>query len=144
MTTLAAAIYERKGTLFVLARHQTKAGFWIDDNDVVTLSGPSAEELGCAVKVALAGSQEGVPTPSPAARVSKPLLTAAGVGSWATFMKASKHVGVWSNEDALELTPYRSKGARGGFEQQPSVALPRELPALALGQVILEALSRAG
>jgi hypothetical protein len=63
------------------------------------------DELGRAIEQALARSQEGVPTPPPDARIDKPLLAAAGVRSWTTFMKLSKHVSVVSDGSLLKVTP---------------------------------------
>jgi len=138
-----AAIYERKGTLFVTASHQTKAGFWIDDDHVVCLRQPTHDELGCAIETALDRSQNGVPTPPPDARIDKPLLAAAGVGSWATFMKLSQHVSVVSDGISLKVTPHRNLGSKEGFEPEPDLEVPSADSPSDLGQIVAELLSRA-
>lgn len=138
-----AAIYERKGQLFVTASHKTAAGFWIDDEQVACLSQPSHDELGRAIEQALARSQEGVPTPPPDARIDKPLPAAAGVRSWTTFMKLSKHVSVVSDGSLLKVTPYRNLGSKEGFEPEPDIAVPSANSASALGQIVADLLSRA-
>jgi hypothetical protein len=136
------AVYERKSTLFVTADHRTKAGFWIGDEQVISLNGPTAEELGQAIEEALARSKDGVPTPPPTARFDRPLLKAAGVGSWSTFMKLSRHVSVSSSDGILKITPYRNLGGKGGFEPGPeSVSLELALPP-AIGQLVLDLLAR--
>ncbi|MDB5677691.1 hypothetical protein [Sphingomonas bacterium] len=142
--TKLAAIYERKGALFISASHQTKAGFWIDDEEVVTLIQPSAEELGGAVEAALARSTEGVPTPPPTARIERPLLKAAGVGSWATFMNLSRHVGISSEHGVVKLTPYRNLGSKGGFEPDTDMIIPAPMCSAMLGQMVADLLSRSG
>jgi len=138
-----AAIYERKGRLFVTASHQTKAGFWVDDEEVACLDQPTHDELGCAIEKALDRSQNGVPTPPPDARTDKPLLAAAGVGSWGTFMKMAQHVGVFNDGRSLKVTPYRNLGGKGGFEPEPDLAVPSATSASALGQIVANLLSRA-
>jgi hypothetical protein len=138
-----AAIYERKGRLFVTASHQTKAGFWVDDEHVVCLNQPTHDELGRAIKMALDRSQNGVATPPPDARIEKPLLAAAGVGSWATFMKLSQHVSVFSDGGSLKVTPHRNLGSKGGFEPEPDLAAPSADSTSVLGQAVADLLSRA-
>jgi hypothetical protein len=138
-----AAIYERKGGLFVIASHQTKAGFWVDDEHVVCLNQPTHDELGRAIKMALDRSQNGVATPPPDARIDKPLLAAAGVGSWATFMKLSQHVSVFSDGSSLKVTPHRNLGSKGGFEPEPDLAASSGDSTSALGQAVADLLSRA-
>ena len=138
-----AAIYERKGALFVTAAHRTIAGFWIDDERVDTLDRPVPEDLGRAVEAALARSQDGVATPPPTARPDKPLLRAAGVSSWATFMKLSKHISVSLDGDVLNITPYRNLGGKEGFEPQPYVAVALPASASTLGTKLIEMLNEA-
>lgn len=138
-----AAIYERKGRLFVMASHKTKAGFWIDDKRVSCLGEPTPDELGDAIEQALDRSQEGVPIPPPNARIDKPLLAAAGVGSWSTFMKLAQHVSVYSDGSLLKVTPYRNLGNKGGFEPEPDLAFPIANSASALGQIVADLLDRS-
>lgn len=137
-----AAIYERKGTVFVTPSHRTKAGFWIDDDVVVALVAPTPEELGRAIEDALERSQPGVPTPAPNARIDNPLLKAALVGSWGTFMKLSKHVSVSSDGGVMRLTPYRNLGSKGGFEPQASQPLQSRPSTPELGEAVMAALSQ--
>jgi hypothetical protein len=137
-----ASIYERKGEIFVTAAHQTKAGFWIDDDRVVSLTQSTPEELGGAVELALALSRNDVPTPPPNQQIGKPLLEAAGVGSWATFMRLSKLVSISMDGDVLKATPYRNLGGRGGFEPQPDVAIQPPISASVLGETIMKIFSQ--
>lgn len=131
-----AAIYERKGALFVTAEHKTKAGFWIGDEQVVRLESPTSDDLGRAIEAALARSLEDVATPPATARLDKPILQAAGVSSWATFMKLSKHVSVALDKDFLTLTPHRNLGGKGGFEPLPKVQFPLPVSSSSLGEKV--------
>lgn len=138
-----AAIYERKGRLFVTASHRTKAGFWIDDKHVLCLSQPTHDELDRVIEMALDRSQNGVPTPPSNARMDKPLLAVAGVGSWATFMKLSQHVSVFSDGISLKVTPHRNLSSKEGFEPGPDLAVPSAASPSDLGQIVADFLSRA-
>jgi hypothetical protein len=135
-----ASIYERKDALFIAADHRTRAGFWIADELVVTLCNPTPAALGNEVLMALGRSRDGVPTPPPSARIDKPLLAAAGVGSWRTFMTLSKHVSVSINDGVLKVAPYRNLGSKGGFEPQPD--LDFECSEAVLGEAVIEALRK--
>lgn len=138
-----AAVYERKGKLFVTASHQTKAGFWVEDEHVACLNQPTHDELGRAIEQALDRSQNGVPTPLPDTRIDKPLLAAAGVGSWATFMKLSQYVSVVSDGSSLKVTPHRNLGSKGGFEPEPDLAVLSAASTSALGRIVTNMLNRA-
>lgn len=142
--TALASIYERQGSLFVTASHQTVAGFWLIDDRVSRLDGPSVEELGRAIELALGRSQTDVPTPPRDASPGKPLLQAAGVGSWRKFMPMAKHVTVAGDVATLTIEPWRNAGAKAGFEPQPelAVALPTTTPAEVLGRAVLDCLAR--
>lgn len=133
-----AAIYERKGVLFVSASHQTQAGFWVDDEMVTVLTEPTLEEFGQAIVTALERSKNGVPTPPPTARLEKPLLKAANVSSWTTFMNLSKHVSVSSEDGSLKITPYLYLGRKGGFEPRPDAVHQPSLSASELGKLVSE------
>lgn len=129
----SVSIYERKGVVYVSASHQTQAGFWVGDSNVVALIDPQAADVGSAVEAALARSRENVPTPPTSADLSGPLLAAAGVASWNTFARMAKHVDVYQKGDVFEITPYRNLGGKEGFEPISSKAtlLPSGSPGLA-------------
>ncbi|MFM7378500.1 MAG: hypothetical protein ACKO1O_10310 [Erythrobacter sp.] len=129
-----AAVYERKGALFVIARHRTQAGFWIDDEQVDRLDRPTPEELGQAIEAALARSSKDVPTPPPTVRLDKPLLLAAKVSSWATFIKLSKHVSVSLDGDLFKIASHVNLGSKGGFEARPAITIPSSAPVSAVGE----------
>ena len=137
------SIYQRAGTVYVVASHLTEAGFWVDDEDVVTLIAPKPADVGSATEAALGRSREGVPTPPPSADLSVPLLVAAGVESWNAFAKSAKYVGVRQNGDTIKVTPYRNLGGKDGFDpmQDKAKSLSSENPELAA--VVVRALEMA-
>jgi hypothetical protein len=137
-------IYERIGTVYVVASHKTQAGFWVDDDEVITLSAPQPVDLENAAQAALARSREGVPTPPPSTDLSVPLLAAAGVASWNTFAKAAKHVDVRLNGDTIKITPYKNLGGKDGFEPMQDKAVSLPSGDLGLASAITHALEIAG
>ena len=136
--TKLASIYQRKNALLILALHRTQAGFWVDDELVTVLVEPTPDELGQAILAALGRSRDGVPTPPPTARLDKPLLKAANVSSWATFMNLSKLVGVAAEDGSLKITPYRNLGRKEGFEPNPDLVYQPQLSAVELGKLVSE------
>ncbi|WP_336980724.1 hypothetical protein [Altererythrobacter fulvus] len=137
-----AGIYERKGTLFVQAEHKTKAGFWIADEQVVSLRDPTNEALGQTIAEALRRSQSDIPTPPPTARLDEPLLHAAEVASWSTFMNGTRHVSVLRDDTSLSVTSYRNLGRKEGFEPGADLLLEYDLSATALGQIVSDLIGR--
>src|SRR5580658_8509090 len=91
-----AKLYERRGKLFVRTSSMTTIGVWLEVGDCTSLEGStSPEDIAEAVRLRLAASGGRVPHPvswggddDP----SRPLLRAAGVGSWTTFGKLAKCV----------------------------------------------------
>jgi hypothetical protein len=113
--TKSVSLYKRRDAIHVSASHKTQAGFWIDDDGVVTLVSPQPASVWDAVKSALALSREGVPTPRSSVDLTVPLLTAAGVASWSTFVKAAQYVGIRQDGDMIKITPYKNLGSKEGF-----------------------------
>jgi hypothetical protein len=143
VTRKIASIQERRGAIFVSAEHQTQAGFWIGDDQIAILSNPAPQELASAIKHALERSQSGVPTPPPNVRLDGPLLKAAKVSSWKTFVQSAKHVEVCQSADGFKVTPYRNLGAKEGFEPRTTDAIQLPLDSDQLGAAVLQALEAA-
>ena len=137
------SIYERTGTVYVVTSHQTQAGFWVDDEDVIMLRAPQPVDIGAAVKAALTRSREGVPTPPASADLSAPLLAAAGVASWNSFIKMAKYVGVRQNGDAIKVTPYRNLGGKDGFDPILDKATSLPTGGVGLAVTVVRALEMA-
>lgn len=127
----------------MIASHQTQAGFWVDDDEVMTLVAPQPVDVGSAVQAALARSREGAPTPPPSADLSTPLLAAACVATWNAFAKSAKYVGVRQNGDTIKVTPYKNLGGKDGFDPIPDKATSLALGDLALAAVVTRALEMA-
>lgn len=113
--TALAAIYVRRGRVFVVASSQTVDGFWVEtDPRYKSDEFDAAEATACLVE-ALDGSHLDVPTPPRDSPVTQ-LPALAGVKSYATFMKGAVSVQVYRCGDGtLTITPMRNAGARGGF-----------------------------
>jgi hypothetical protein len=141
--TKSVSIYERAGTVYVIASHKTQAGFWVDDDEVTPLVAPQPADLGNAVQAALARSREGVPNPPPSADLSVPLLAAAGVASWNTFAKAAKHVDVLLNGNTIKVMPYKNLGGKDGFDPMQDKATLVPSGDLKLGEIVMRALEVA-
>jgi hypothetical protein len=111
----AAALYVRRGRVFVAAFSETVDGFWIETDPRLESDGFEAAEASALLLEALEGSQLGVPTP-PRDSIGTKLPALAGVKSFATFMRGAFSVDLSrSDEGTLTVTPMRNDGARGGF-----------------------------
>ncbi|HKX79240.1 MAG TPA: hypothetical protein VJM34_12040 [Novosphingobium sp.] len=127
----------------MVTSHQAQAGFWVDDADIVTLQEAVPAEVGKAVEGALARSREGVPTPPPSADLSAPLLAAAGVASWNTFIKTAKYVGARQNGEVIKVTPYKNLGSKDGFDPMQDKATLLPSGDTTLGNAVVRALEVA-
>jgi hypothetical protein len=139
----SVSIYQRDGIVYVLASHQTKAGFWVDDSNVVRLSVPVPMDMGRAVYTALAQSREGVPTPPPSAKLTGALLAAANISSWKTFAKSAKSVGIRQNDDTIKITPYKNLGGKEGFVPMPDKVILMSSSDESLGEAVIRAIEIA-
>ncbi|MEL6892148.1 MAG: hypothetical protein AAFP84_11165 [Actinomycetota bacterium] len=121
MSDRSAAVYERRGTHFVVAKHRTAAGYAIESSSIEVVDrvgeGDGFEYLAEAVRAALAGSRTGVPTP-PTEELTSRLPETAGASSFAAFVNSaiSVHVGADDDSSDIVLTPMRSAGASAGFQ----------------------------
>lgn len=112
----AAAIYERKGKLFVHSSSRTTAGVWIATAPALATDKEHLSELGHHIAECLKASREGVPHPSSFGSLFDPVLDLAGVKSFSIFAKSSKCVGVETADgQVVTLVPTRNEGAEGGF-----------------------------
>lgn len=136
------SIYERTGTVYVVASHQTDAGFWVDDDHVVALPVSQPEEIGNAVETALGRSRENAPTPPTSKNVSESLLVAAGVTSWNIFAKIAKYVGVRQQDGIIKVTPYKNLGGKDGFVPMQDQAVSFLVGAADLKSAVIVALGR--
>lgn len=111
----AAALYLRRGRIFVTAFSQTVDGFWIETEPRFESDGFEAAEAATLLLEALKGSQLGMPTPHRDS-LGSALPALAGVKSYATFMRGAVSVEVSrSDEGTLSVTPMHNGGAGDGF-----------------------------
>lgn len=142
MTQKSAGIYERKGSLYLIASLQTDSGLWIKSGPCTVLeTATSAAVLGEAILEALGRSGAIIPHPSDWKSVvdDSPVLQAAGVKSWRTFRKRARYLSI-ALYDEFMLTPTANQGSQG-FAHQPDAML--SLPPSATADELGEAVKRA-
>ncbi|WP_211831189.1 hypothetical protein [Kistimonas asteriae] len=138
-------IYERKGSLFLGANQQTTAGVWLDAGPYFTCSSSDEEAtIGSLCLQALEHSKSGVPHPKTHSGMTKPLLLAAGVKSYRTFIKGTKMC-MLSASDKYEITPCRNGGSTGnekGFHEiaEKTQYLQQASNVSQLGKAVIQAL----
>lgn len=137
------SIYQRKGSLFVSACHKTDAGFWLADTETEVVDHNDEQGLEKAIINALARSREGVPTPVRDTNRIAPLLDAAKVSSWSTFIKLAKSVDVYLKDETFEITPYRNLGGSDGFDPMTEKIVRLDEKTSDLGSSVLAALTVA-
>ncbi len=120
----------RRGVLWVCSYDQTVDGFWVMSEVTGPLDADMDDAaLGRCVLAARRSSKIGVPTPS-VAELSRPapVVAAAGVKSYAQFIKGLRSVNITFDGTAAEITPLSNLGARGGLV--PIVDLVRRVDPL--------------
>lgn len=122
-----ATLYKRGRNLIIYPDHKTPNGIWIAGTPVFVLdeASSSGDSLALKVKEALSLSQSGVTAPSRDGFRDrfKPVLDAAGVKTWATFVKGTVCVSIMQEDGVVTLTPTRNSGSRGGFRHQNEIAI---------------------
>lgn len=141
-----AAVFSRKNQLLFQPESEATSGVLIGWFPVSALSESAEnEELGAALVSALAEAKHGVPHPADWNQVPHYLYEAAGVKTWAHFVKGAKNCAVAASSNEIKLTPTRNGGTQRGFEHLND----RELRIAAtstpaeIGAAIREALSRS-
>lgn len=143
MSDKLASVYERNGSYFLLADHQTKAGFWICDGAVIVLKEPDAQAIASAVTQCLDRSRSGLPTPLPGESVDAGLLKAAKVRSRKAFHNGARLVTVALSDDTLVIEPSRNLGSSEGFEPMVHETIRLAYQSEGLGLAVLEALEKS-
>lgn len=111
----------------------------------VLSEGDSVTALGEAVLRALAAARNDIPHPLPSewSALAKPLYKAAGVKSWATFVKGALFCNIREEGGNLYIEPNRNLGARGGFQPIPDqndLRIPASASAEEIGAAVRKAL----
>jgi hypothetical protein len=111
-----AGAYLRQGSLVLYAVSKTTDGVLRGESPYVTLDASApAEEKGAAVLDALSRSREGIPHPQQREGIEDDLLAAAGVKTWANFVKSTNGVSIDLEGEQISFIPLKNEGARGGF-----------------------------
>lgn len=141
----SATVNERDGVLFICPSSLTVDGIWIDTGPLFKIEpGSSKHAIGEAILTALDASRVSVPQPSDWSSVTQPLLQAAGVKSWSTFMKRAKAVILRQDEIGLSLIPHKNLGPKEGFQAILENIATLRFPSSAqsIGNAVIDSLSR--
>lgn len=96
-----------------------------------------------ATRAALDKSRHGVPTPPPSEDLTAPMLEAANIKSWRTFVSRARVVDVCSSDGLATITPLKKVTAGGNYEPQPDKSRTCRVASAELGATILDAFSEA-
>ena len=134
-------LYARSSKVFLHLMDRADTGLWIGSAQVRTFSEPvKAKEIGAAILELLPLSRA---VPHPASwkglNPAKPLLDAAGVRSWSTFMKGSSSGSVCSEDGKLAVERSENSGSKG-FTPLDSRTLDASVSPSELGHAALKAL----
>lgn len=141
----SATVYNRKSKYIIHAVSNTAAGVGIAARPFLVLEeDTSAADLGEAVMNALESARQGVPHPTDWPSVLRPLLDAAQVKSWSTFVRDTCSCEILDDGSSIKIYPTRNMGAQEGFqsiEAKPSLLLPSKSTAESIGSAVREALA---
>jgi hypothetical protein len=111
-----AMLYLRKGIVYIQPHSQTVDGAWIGTPPLAFVEIEDVERLGLLTISALERSEVGVPHPTDFRGLVSPLLSKAGVKTWAQFVRGTRALMVETADTKLRLTPYMNRGATDGFD----------------------------
>jgi len=119
----SAVAYSANGKIIVGPVNRTTMGVGLEVDPRVYL--PIVSDLALGIKHALAMSAKVVEHPSQGEWKGffKPFLDAAGVRSYAAFMKDAKRVSICIVDGQIKITPQRNLGSRQGFEPVSDAAV---------------------
>lgn len=139
-----AIVYRRKDIVLVHSSSPTDQGVWVITGPCTKLaSGATDDEIGTAVWRALEESRT-ILHPTSWSALFEPVLQAAGVGSWRTFMSLARSVEVEMDGDRIVVVPTRNLGTADGFEPIPGAGQGLDAPgAASLGATVRDMLEKA-
>lgn len=116
-----AAAYLRRNKVIICPVSDTTDGVGVICEPIFDLDANNVLGLGEAVLEALALSQDGIQHPGPTewSKLLEPVLKAAKVGSWSTFVRSAKDVIVRFETNRIVYVPTRNLGPRNGFAPLP-------------------------
>lgn len=120
MTARLAGVDLRQSEYIVCVYSRTPKGVWVLDGTPTLLPEEStADQLGLAVREALARSREGFPELTRDSMPSLPLLRLLHLPDFETYKKGTRSVWIRSEPaddgETLKVTPLRNEGSRGGY-----------------------------
>ena len=138
-----AEVDARRDRLIVSAIALAPSGFHETQDWVRELpAGVDVETLGAAVEEALRRSSEGHQEHEGERFAAQ--LKAAGVKSWSQYVRRLASVRVKRQGEAVEVLPFRNRGARQGLHELPEQIEALESPdAAALGSAVFRGLARS-
>jgi hypothetical protein len=145
----SAEVYSLRGRILIASYSQTKAGFNVVNDFVVSRTESVADaELGRLVVDALRASGKGVPTPSPKDYPTpqwRKVLELAGVTSEAQFEKFAKCIMVEMEEmgGPIQLFPLKTEIGHGSTDLPGQEIEVPETDYETLGRAVKQALAQA-
>ena len=144
------SIYARRGSCFVAADDQTTDGVWIGSGRVATVDDADRFGLGEAVVKALGHSRTGVPHPRrdqwsvQRQRSLGPLMDAAGVRSWRSFVLSARLVTVDASRGLATVVGWNRDTSRPEVFTPDQARELRDVPTepAALGDAVVAMLTR--
>lgn len=115
MTTKLATIYLRKSKLLIASSSKTISGFWVAEGPVQVVDEGDAFAIAAALRIAFERSRSRVPVPNSFSEPIAPLLEAAGVKSWRSFVKDAKSIGASLFDGTITLTPKQRIDRAGNY-----------------------------
>ena len=117
--TRKATLYRRNRRVLVNRVDMTTDGIPFSTDEIHSFEAPFAEaELGRALRMVIAGARSGLPPLQREdwERLLQPLLRAAGVSSWRTFVRGCRDVSVFEDDGVIRFVPSVNLGPTEGFE----------------------------
>lgn len=142
----SAAVYRRGGKIIIHPSSTTVTGIGVATPPFLVFSSEADDKsLGAAVRSSLVMSLSNLPHPADWSSISKPLLEAADVKTWSTFVRGTSSCDVVDDGGGITLTPLMNRGARHGFQsagaQERSIS--SEISDEELGDAVRKALEIA-
>lgn len=116
-----AIIYKRRDRFIMHSLSRTVDGIWIFSPPYLSLNENClSADLETAIRTVLSDSKSSVPSPPNSTVDLTPLLSIAGVKSWAAFTRGVSSIDIAASDKRITFTPMRNLGASEGFEQDPA------------------------
>lgn len=112
------AAYLRKGFVYLRARSKTTVGVWIGDGVVYRIQWEALAGADSKILSVLNGSSMSVPHPKQDEwkPMQEPMLVAAGVKSWKTFITNTRVVAMTLENGVVLFEPTKDDGKQGGSD----------------------------